>query len=62
MWIGPSVLAPSDVAVSRRGRLCVYPNTVIQMLLDFEQVSTCGCAHVLDEVPVLKIEFPNWIG
>jgi hypothetical protein len=33
MWIDQSVLASSSVGVSRRGRLCVYPDAVIQMLL-----------------------------
>ncbi|WP_197330913.1 IS5 family transposase [Ralstonia syzygii] len=38
MWVDQGLLASSGVGVSKRGRPCVYPDAVIQMLLGLKQV------------------------
>ena len=65
MWIDQSVLASSCVGVSKRGRPCVYPDAVIQMLLGLKQVfrlplrALQGFAMSLRKLAFANLPVPN---
>ncbi len=66
MWIDQSVLASSGVGVSKRGRPCVYPDAVIQMLLGLKQVfrlplrALQGFAMSLRKLAFANLPEPNY--
>lgn len=66
MWIDQSLFAPSDAGVSRRGRPCVYPDAVIQMLLGLKQVfqlplrALQGFAMSLRRLAFAELPVPNY--
>ncbi|WP_321793981.1 IS5 family transposase [Burkholderia pyrrocinia] len=66
MWIDQSLLASSDVGVSRRGRPCVYPDALIQMLLGLKQVfglplrALQGFAMSLRRLAFADLPVPNY--
>ncbi len=66
MWIDQSALASSDVGVSKRGRPCVYPDAVIQMLLGLKQVfrlplrALQGFAKSLRKLAFAELPVPNY--
>ena len=65
-WIEQSVLASSDVGMSRRARPCVYPDAVIQMLLGLKQVfrlplrALQGFAMSLRKLAFADLPVPNY--
>lgn len=66
MWIDQSLFEPSDTGVSRRGRPCVYPDAVIQMLLGLKQVfhlplrALQGFAMSLRRLAFAELPVPNY--
>ncbi len=66
MWIDQSVLASPGVGVSKRGRPCVYPDAVIQMLLGLKQVfhlplrALQGFAMSLRKLAFANLPVPNY--
>ncbi|WP_197329000.1 IS5 family transposase [Ralstonia syzygii] len=66
MWVDQGLLASSGVGVSKRGRPCVYPDAVIQMLLGLKQVfrlplrARQGFAMSLRKLAFANLRVPNY--
>jgi len=66
MWIDQSVLALPQMSTSRRGRPCVYPDALIQMLLGLKQVfhlplrALQGFAMSLRRLGLPELAVPNY--
>jgi hypothetical protein len=67
MWIDPSLFAvPSEMGVRERGRPCVYPDAVVQMLLGIKQVfhlplrALQGFALSLRKLAFPSLPVPNY--
>ncbi len=66
MWIDQGMLASPGVGVSKRGRPCLYPDAVIQMLLGLKQVlrlplrALQGFAMSLRKLAFAELPVPNY--
>lgn len=65
MWIDQSLLASAGVGALKRGRPCVYPDAIIQMLLSLKQVfhlplrALQGFAMSLRRLAFAQLQVPN---